>query len=92
MSADRKILIYVGPSRPFGLPIMRNAILAGEPDTVYPSAKPFFEEHKEFKKLFVPANQLAQARAAMREPGSALSLWGERIKEASDNFNRQPAE
>ena len=77
-------VMYVGPSRPFGLPLMRNAILAGEPEDVFPELTPLFSEHKQFKKLFVPIPKLSQALAAMRQPGSALRLWSDQILAASD--------
>lgn len=79
-------VMYVGPSRPFGLPLMRNAILAGEPEKIFPALTPFFAEHAPFKKLFVPVPSLAHSLAAMRQPGSALRLWSDHIRAASDTW------
>lgn len=86
MSEKRQAFVYVGPSRPFNLPIMGNAILASEPERVFPAIKPFFDTHRQFKKLFVPVDKLAQTRQALKDPGSAISIWRDQIREASENM------
>ena len=48
--------MYLGPSRPFGLPLMRNAILRGKPEEVFPVLADLFEEHPELRTLFVPVH------------------------------------
>ena len=73
--------VYVGPDRPFGLPLMRNAVLAGEPETIFPA---LFAEHKVFRHLFAPVAELARARLALSTPGSPLSLYSAQIKKAGD--------
>ena len=86
MNEGKKSFVYIGPNRPFELPIMRNAILAGAPEAVFPQLTPLLEEHKSFRKLFVPVSGLAQARASLNQPGSALAAFSAEIKKASDNF------
>lgn len=83
-----KKLVYIGPSRPFGLPVMQNAILAGEPEEVFPQSAKFLEEHRNFRRLFVPVPDLAAARAALGKAGSPLSLCLDEVKKASDDFKR----
>lgn len=83
--------VYLGPARPFGLPLMPNAILAGKAEDVFPEAQPFFGEHKSFRRLFVPVAELASARAAMATPGSPLALYRDEIKAASDAFKKEVA-
>ncbi len=86
MEIKRKAFVYVGPDRPFGLPIMRNTILAGEPEDVFPDAWTPLREHRNFRKLFVPVSELAGARAALKKPGTPLYLFSQEIKKASDDF------
>lgn len=88
MPDHSKKWIYVGPSRPFDLPLMRNAILADEPEKIFPALTPFFAKHALFKKLFVPVPSLAQTLAAMRQPGSAPRLWSDQIQAASDQWKK----
>ena len=76
--------VYVGPDRPFGLPLMRNAVLAGGPETIFPALSPLFAEHKVFRHLFAPVAELARARLALSTPGSPLSLYSAQIKKAGD--------
>ena len=84
-----KAFVYLGPSRPFGLPIMKNAILAGEPEAVYPQGAKIFEERKNLRRLFVPVKDLAIARAALANAGSALSLAAAQVKKESDEYLKE---
>lgn len=84
-----KAFVYLGPSRPFGLPIMKNAILAGEPEVVFPQGAAIFEKHKNLRRLFVPVKELAIARAALANAGSALSLAAAQVKKESDEYRKE---
>jgi hypothetical protein len=75
--------MYLGPSRPFGLPLMHNAILRGAPEAVFPALTALFAEHKEFRRLFVRTPDLAEARRRMAVPGSDLARAHDAIKQAS---------
>lgn len=79
---SRQVFVYVGPARPFGLPIRHNAILADSPQIVFPQLSSLFGQHRNLHRLFVPVNRLAEARAALKQPGSPLCLWSEEIKKA----------
>ena len=81
--------IYIGPDRPFGLPLMRNAILRGEPQAVLPQLTAAFAEHQGLEALFVPVAGLAAARREMSENGSALQQTCQTIKSASDALRAQ---
>ena len=85
----KEAFVYVGPNRPFGKPLRRNTILAAEPEKVFPDLKPFFEEHKQFRKLFVPVSDLAEVRKSMNEAGSALNIWSEQIRNASEQAAKE---
>ena len=65
--------MYLGPSRPFGLPLMRNAILRGKPEEVFPVLADLFEEHPELRTLFVPVDgDLATARMLLTMRGTVM--------------------
>lgn len=82
--------MYLGPSRPFGLPLMRNAILRGKPEEVFPVLADLFEEHPELRTLFVPVDgDLATARMLLATPGTALHKAYAAIKAASDKARKQ---
>lgn len=81
--------IYIGPDRPFGLPLMRNAILRGEPQAVLPQLTAAFAEHPGLETLFVPVSGLAAARREMSENGSVLQQTCQTIKNASDALRAQ---
>lgn len=78
----RKIFVYVGPSRPYGLPVSRNAVLAGEPEAVFPQLARLFNEHQSLRRLFVPVADLSAARAALGAPGSLLAQAAANVKNA----------
>lgn len=89
MTIKKSSFIYLGPDRPFGQPLMQNAILAGEPEDVLPALETLFPIHKNFRKLFVPISELAKARAALRQPGSPLCKYVEEIRTASNNLKKK---
>ena len=64
--------IYLGPDRPFGLPLMKNAILAAEPEKIFPQAKKYLAD-RSFRRLFVSPENLAEARKAVNSPGSVMN-------------------
>lgn len=77
--------VYLGPNRPFGLPLKKNAILADSPEKVFPALDALGKKHPGLLRLFAPvdpANGLAQARRLLREPGSALNIYYETIAKA----------
>ena len=80
--------VYLGPARPFNLPIMPNAILADYPEKVFPDLTRHFEKYPNFSKLFVSVNDLPEARVAIKTPGSPLSLISKEIGNASDEFKK----
>lgn len=91
MPDHSKKTFYLGPSKPFNLPLMQNSILADAPERVFPQLAPFFEQHRNFKKLFVPVAELASARASLKLPGSRLSIISAEIGAASSAFKNQKA-
>lgn len=74
---------YIGPARPFGVPIMPNAILRGEPCAVIPALEKPMQEHPALRRLFVPVADLAQARRQLARPGSGLAIIHRDISTAS---------
>lgn len=81
--------MYLGPDRPFGLPLMGNAILCGPPQVVLPPLEAAFKNYPEFDQLFVPVAGLAAARQQIRENGSASHQAYQTIKAASDKLRAQ---
>lgn len=77
--------VYLGPNRPFGLPLKTNAILADAPERVFPALEKLGREHPGLLRLFAPVdpvNNLVQARRLLKEPGSALAIHYETIAKA----------
>lgn len=75
----RALTVYIGPDRPFGLPLRRNALLLGD------ALAPFggtLAAHPELRELFVPVEKLAEARGLLREKGSRLHGLFATINEA----------
>lgn len=66
-------LMYLGPSKPYGLPIRKNAILAGPPEAVFPQSAEVFREHPLLRKLFVPVESIPQAKGQLAIEGSTLA-------------------
>ena len=81
--------VYVGPSRPFGLPLMTNAILRCEPEQLFPSITGLFEAHPAFKCLFVPVARLAQARRRLGMAGSDMASAHAAITKASADARKK---
>ena len=54
--------MYLGPNRPFGLPLVTRAIFRGDPEKTFPQLSALFEQHKELRPLFVPVAELATSR------------------------------
>lgn len=76
--------MYLGPSRPFGLPLMRNAILRGKPEEVFPVLADLFEEHPELQTLFVPVDgDLATARMLLTMRGTVMYQAYAAVRDAS---------
>lgn len=74
---------YVGPARPFGVPIMPHAILRGEPAAVLPELGPALQKHPTLRHLFVPVGDLARARQELARQGSGLCIIYRDIQTAS---------
>lgn len=77
--------VYLGPDRPFGLPLKKNAILADAPEKVFPALEKPGREHPGLLRLFVPvdpASLLVRARRQLRESGSVLGITYEAIAKA----------
>ena len=77
---DQKLAVYVGPDRPFGLPLRTNAILRGEP---LPQLEAVLAGHPDMRKLFVPVEALAETRLQLRKEGSGMQRLFKTISEAS---------
>lgn len=75
--------MYLGPGRPFGLPLATNAIFRGDPQWTFPQLTSLFAQHKALRTLFVPIDDLATARMRLNMPGTALYNAYETIKSAS---------
>ena len=77
---DQKLAVYVGPDRPFSLPLRTNAILRGEP---LPQLEAVLAGHPDMRKLFVPVEALAETRLQLRKEGSVMQRLFNDINEAS---------
>lgn len=84
-----KKLMYLGPARPFDLPINTRAVLAGKPEEVFPDIAPRFEQYPSFRKLFVPIAEIPKAKAQLALEGSALFTTYKTIKAASDAWRKE---
>lgn len=62
--------IYIGPARPYGLPLMNRAILL--PGATIPGLDKAREAHPQLQRLFVPIENLAASRKMLEENGSPL--------------------
>ena len=63
------LTVYVGPDRPFDLPLRTNAILRGEP---FPQLAAAVEANPDLKRLFVPVEKLAETRRQLFIQKAAL--------------------
>ena len=81
--------MYLGPNRPFGLPLVTRAIFRGAPEYTFPQLAAPFARHKELRSLFVPVADLATSRMLLATPGTALHKAYAAIKAASDKARKQ---
>ena len=65
-------LMYIGPNRPFDLPLRHNTIVRGAPEEVFPALGSLLAEHEDLRTLFVPVDELATARMLLAMPGTAM--------------------
>lgn len=75
--------LYLGPDRPFNLPIRKKTLFADDPEKVFPNLGEIFREHKNFRRLFVPvepAGELADAVRAVSMPETLLGKTCAEIK------------
>ena len=86
--SDKK-LMYLGPARPFDLPITTRAVLAGTPEQIVPGIARHFQDHPAFRKLFVPISEIPRAKAQLGLEGSSLSIIYKNIKAASDAWRKE---
>lgn len=78
-----RAMVYIGPARPFGVPLMPHAILRGEPVTVFPALEKPMQDHPALARLFVPVADLARARQELANAGSGLAITYRNIQTAS---------
>lgn len=67
-----KRTIYIGPARPYGLPMTNRAVLM--PGASVPGLDTATKEHPALAKLLVPLEKLAIARAALLRAGDPLRV------------------
>ena len=78
--------VYLGPNRPFDLPLKSGAILGDDPEKVFPGIEEDFEKQPFFRRLFIPVNPpqgLVEARRQLKDPKSPLSYFYNEIQAAS---------
>lgn len=76
-----KKIMYLGPMRPFDLPLQTRAVLCGEPEEVFPEISKRLEELPELRKLFVPIADIPKAKAALNTEGSPLYAAYKKVQE-----------
>ena len=81
--------VYLGPSRPFGLPLVTRALCRGSPEKTLPQLSSLFVQHKDLRSLFVPVPELATSRMLLNTPGTALHKAYAAIKGASDTARKK---
>ena len=81
--------MYLGPNRPFGLPLVTRAIFRGDPEETFPQLSALFKQHKELRTLFVPVAELATSRMLLTMQGTALHNAYAAIKSASTKARKQ---
>lgn len=89
---NNKKLMYLGPARPFGLPLNSRAVLAGDPEQVFPETANAFAQHPSLRKLFVPIADIPKAKAQLALEGSGLFTVYKNIKAASDAWRKERGE
>lgn len=62
--------MYIGPSRPYKLPLMTNAIILDNQGVA--GLQEALKEHAELKILFVPIEKLGVSRILVKEKGTPL--------------------
>lgn len=77
-----KKLMYLGPMRPFDLPLTTRAVLCGEPEEVYPELAQRLSELPSLRKLFVPIADIPKAKAALAMDGSPLNAAYKNVQAA----------
>ncbi len=85
---DKK-LMYLGPARPFDLPVNTRAVLAGTPEQTIPGIREKFEQYPSFRRLFVPISEIPKAKAQLALEGSGLFTVYKNIKAASDTWRKE---
>ena len=85
-------VMYLGPARPFGLPINTRTVLAGKPEEVFPDIAPRLEQYPSFRKLFVPIPEVPRARGQLALEGSGLFNSYKNIKAASEAWRAERGE
>ena len=70
--------MYLGPNRPFGLPLVTRAIFRGDPEKTFPQLSALFEQHKELRTLFVPVAEPVSYTHLAGQPKSSLVADAER--------------
>ncbi len=85
---QRKLTVYVGPDRPFGVPMRRNSLLIGNP---FSQLENVLKEHPEIQDLLIPVEKLAETRLQLRTKGSRLQRLFVTVSEASRKV-RKPKE
>lgn len=84
-----KKLMYLGPARPFGLPLQTRSVLSGEPCEIFPQIEPFMAKHPELDRLFVPIPEIPKAKAQLALDGSRLNAAYKSVKAASDAWRAE---
>lgn len=77
-------VMYLGPNRPFDLPLATRAVLNGAPEQVFPQAEPFLAAHPDLRKLFIPILSIPAAKAQLALEGSPLYTAYHNIRAAHD--------
>ena len=85
---DKK-LMYLGPARPFDLPINTRAVLAGTPEQTIPGIAQKFEQYPSFRRLFVPISEIPKAKAQLALEGSSLFTVYKNIQAASAAWRKE---
>lgn len=84
-------LMYLGPNRPFDLPLASRAVFAWPPEQVIPGLAQKFGAYPALRKLFVPIADVPAAKAQLALQGSALATIYNKIKSASDAWRKESA-
>ena len=81
-------LMYIGPDRPFGLPLRHNTLLRGAPEEAFPALGALLAKHEDLRTLFVPVEDLATARMLLtNEREGYMHIWRHGREEAERYAN-----